>query len=119
MANPNRAPITSHVLDTTRGKAAAGVPVVLERWIGTDTWEEIRRSETNADGRVEDLMGAGIRADRGIYRLTFDTQAYFGALKLQSFYPHVKIAFEITNPDEHHHVPLLLSAYGYSTYRGT
>ena len=114
-----RSPITTHVLDTSRGKAAAGIEVILEKWIGTDTWDEMRRTKTNADGRVEDLVAPGTRLSRGIYRLTFDTQAYFRAQNAPSFYPHVKVAFEITNPEEHHHVPLLLNAFGYSTYRGT
>ena len=114
-----RSPVTTHILDTSRGKAAAGVEVILEKWIGTDTWDEMRRTASNADGRVEDLVAPGTRLDRGIYRLTFDTQAYFRGLNTACFYPHVKIAFEITNPEEHHHVPLLLSAFGYSTYRGT
>ncbi|MGZ3688048.1 MAG: hydroxyisourate hydrolase [Bdellovibrionota bacterium] len=112
----NRSPITTHVLDTSRGKAAAGVPVLLEKQEGS-TWRTIRSAATNADGRVEDLLPAGSRVDAGTYRLSFDTKSYFAAVK--SFYPSVTVIFEINQPLEHYHVPLLLSPFGFSTYRGT
>jgi len=116
-----RSPITTHVLDIARGKAAAGVAVTLESQDagGGGAWKELRRASTNADGRVEDLMAPGSKAPAGIYRLTFGIGPYFRAQGGESFYPHATIVFEIKNPAEHHHVPLLLSPYGYSTYRGT
>lgn len=114
-----RSPITTHVLDISRGKAAAGVAVTLERQLSATEWKQLKQSATNADGRVEDLMAPGSAVDAGIYRLTFDTAAYYRASGGTTFYPHASIVFEVANPKEHYHVPLLLSPFGYSTYRGT
>ena len=119
MSNPNRSPITTHVLDVSRGRAAAGVPVVLEHRQADGSWRTLSKGVTNADGRLEDLMERGSRAQAGIYRLSFDLKSYFDAMGGRSFYPEAAVVFEITQPAEHHHVPLLLSPYGFSTYRGT
>jgi 5-hydroxyisourate hydrolase len=110
-------PITTHVLDVSKGKPAAGVPVILERKKSDATWENLSARLTDQDGRVKDLCDKALTA--GIYRITFDSGAYFAALKIASFYPSVTVLFEITAPTEHHHVPLLLSPFGYSTYRGS
>ncbi len=116
-----RSPITTHVLDTARGRPAGGVPVTLAARSGPtpDGWREIARGRTDEDGRVRDLLAPGSTLPAGVYRLTFDTGAYFRALGVEGFYPHAEVVFEIRNPAEHHHVPLLLSPYGYSTYRGS
>lgn len=114
-----RSPITTHVLDISRGKAADGIPVVLERVSEAEVWLELKRGTTGQDGRIEDLLPPGSQAEPGAYRLTFETGAYFRAQHAECFYPFVTIVFEITRPEEHHHVPLLLSPFGYSTYRGT
>ena len=113
--------ITTHVLDTARGRPAAGVAVVLERSGGGEAaaWHEIGRGVTDADGRVKALLAPGKVLDKGVHRLTFATGAYFAALDLAAFFPEVKITFIVTDPGQHHHVPLLLSPYGYSTYRGS
>ncbi len=113
-----RSPITTHILDISRGKAAAGVAVLLERKEGQG-WKELARGATNADGRVEGLLPAGSRAEAGVYRLTFESEAYFKAQNTASFYPSISVTFNLTQPSEHHHVPLLLSPFGFSTYRGT
>ncbi|MFN7685915.1 MAG: hydroxyisourate hydrolase [Oligoflexia bacterium] len=118
MMNP-RSPITTHVLDLSLGQAAQGVPVQLERSDGKGGWMVLKSATTNSDGRVEDLMARGSRAQAGVYRLTFNIQAYFLERGVATFYPEAAIVFEITQPAEHHHVPLLLSPFGYSTYRGT
>lgn len=110
-------PITTHVLDTARGRPAAGVPVVLELRSGPDAWVERGRGTTDADGRVRDLVAGPLVA--GVYRLTFDTAAYFRSQNVQAFYPQVAVVFEVREPGQHHHVPLLLSPFGYSTYRGS
>jgi 5-hydroxyisourate hydrolase len=102
--------ITTHVLDTSRGRPAAGIPVVLERALDSG-WREVGRGTTDADGRVSDLLAA--RPDDGRYRLTFDTGAY------SRFYPEVTVTFVVGGGEEHYHVPLLLSPFGYSTYRGS
>ena len=109
-------PITTHVLDTSRGRPAVGVPVVLER-AGDAGWQAVGRGTTDADGRVRDLLASAPEAGR--YRLSFDTDAYFRAVGDVGFYPEVSVAFVVGHGDEHYHVPLLLSPFGYSTYRGS
>jgi 5-hydroxyisourate hydrolase len=111
-------PITTHVLDTARGLPAVGLRVRLEIRSGTGRWRTVGRGVTDANGRLGDLAPEG-RAKRGIYRLTFETAAYFRARRERSFYPSVSVLFEVLDSGGHHHVPLLLSPFGYSTYRGT
>ncbi len=113
-----RSPITTHVLDTSRGKAAAKVAVTLERHVGAK-WETLAHGTTDGNGRIENLMEPGSQAQVGVYRLSFDIGGYYKAQSATSFYPNASIEFEITKTDEHYHVPLLLSPFGYSTYRGT
>ena len=105
--------VTTHVLDTARGRPAAGVPVLLERAEG-DGWRTVGRGVTDADGRVGDLAGTG--TEPGRHRLTFDVRAHLGD---GGFYPEVSVVFVVTDADAHCHVPLLLSPFGYSTYRGS
>ena len=109
--------ITSHILDTTKGKPAQGVLILLFQQINKD-WNEIGRSTTNSDGRVTDLLEKNELAQPGIYKLKFETKSYYDQQSIKSFYPFVEIVFEITN-GEHYHVPLLLNPFGYSTYRGS
>ena len=109
--------ITTHVLDTSLGKPAAGVPALLEKQSGAGAWSEAGRGVTDTDGRIRDLLKSPLEA--GIYRLTFDTAAYFEARNTPAFFPQVIIVFEVRNAGQHHHVPLLLSPFGYSTYRGS
>jgi 5-hydroxyisourate hydrolase len=110
--------ITTHILDTSRGRPAADVPIVLAIRTGADGWREIGRGATDADGRLKTLVPAGAKLETGVYRITFDTGAYFAALGVEGFYPEASIVFTV-RADEHHHVPLLLNPYGYSTYRGS
>ena len=105
--------ITTHVLDTSRGCPAAGVPVVLERAVDAG-WEPVGRGTTDADGRASDLLTSAPQDGR--YRLTFDTGGYFGEA---CFYPEVSVTFLARRGEAHYHVPLLLSPFGYSTYRGS
>ncbi len=113
-----RSPITTHILDVNLGRAAAGIAVSLDQQ-SEQGWTTLAEGKTNADGRIEDLLKPGSRAETGIYRLNFETKNYFEKLGTKSFYPEVAVVFEITDSAAHHHVPLLLSAFGYSTYRGT
>jgi 5-hydroxyisourate hydrolase len=110
--------ITTHILDTSRGRPAAGVLVVLERRSG-EGHHELGRGSTDADGRLRTLLPQGAPVDPGVYRLTFHTAAYFAANEGEWFYPEVTIAFEIRDSAQHYHVPLLLNPFGYSTYRGS
>ncbi|HUL32707.1 MAG TPA: hydroxyisourate hydrolase [Candidatus Eisenbacteria bacterium] len=110
--------LSTHVLDTSIGLPAAGVSVVLEQQSAAGVWSEIDRGATDSDGRLKHLA-AGKVLTAGIYRLTFDTAAYFAARRVAGFYPQVTVVFELQNAREHYHVPLLLSPFGYSTYRGS
>lgn len=114
----NTSPLTCHVLDTTHGRPARGLAVELERCNDDGTWHTLARAVTNDDGRVLDLLAPGALEARR-YRITFATGAYFEAQGAPVFYPLVTVTFEVRAPEEHHHIPLLLSPFGYSTYRGS
>ena len=101
--------ITTHVLDTSRGKPAAGIAVTLERSMPDGQWSEVGRGTTDNDGRLRTLTTGDVAA--GTYRLTFDVSG--------PFYPNVVIIFNVADGAQHYHVPLLLSPWGYSTYRGS
>ncbi len=113
--------ITTHVLDTARGLPAAGVAIVLARADAGEKagWRELGSGTTDADGRVKTLLPAGSGLARGIYRLTFATGAYFAAQGAAAFHPEVVIVFTVDEPTRHHHVPLLVAPFGYTTYRGS
>ncbi|MGE5277985.1 MAG: hydroxyisourate hydrolase [Acidobacteriota bacterium] len=110
--------ISTHVLDTSQGRPASGVPVLLEVRSEDGNWKEIGRSATDSDGRSI-LLTSKSQVPRGVYRLSFDTGAYFLASNVEAFYPEVRIVFEVREPSPRCHVPLLLSPYGYTTYRGS
>jgi len=116
--------LSTHVLDATTGRPAAGVGVRLDcatgEWSDHAGWVPAGQGQTDADGRLRLASQDGAADfDPGIYRITFGTGAYFTARGSASFYPEVTITFEMTARDEHYHVPLLLSPYAYSTYRGS
>ena len=111
-------PITTHVLDTARGVPAMGVPVRLEFSKSPDHWDLIGKGKTNQDGRAADLLPEKYPLEKGVYRLVFETDVYFKTLRVETFYPCVEVVFEVKDK-RHHHVPLLLSPFGYSTYRGS
>lgn len=108
--------LSTQVIDTSRGMPAEGLPVALERHDG-DHWVHLTGTTTNEDGGITDLLPDDSPLKRGTYRLTFDTGTYFAANAETSFYPVVRVVFEVQQTDEHHHLPLMLSPYGYSTYR--
>lgn len=112
-----KSPITTHILDTARGRPAAGVAVHLERQEG-DTFTTVGRGATDDDGRVTDLMAPGA-LEAGTYRIGFDTDGYHRSVGVEGFYPSVSITFRVKATDEHYHVPLLLNPFGFSTYRGS
>src|SRR5262245_538419 len=110
--------ITTHVLDLKSGLPARAVAVRLE--IQRDRgWTALGDRVTDEDGRVRDFIAAGTRVDPGLYRLTFRTGEYFRAQGAAAFHPEVVVSFEISDPPRHHHVPLLISPFGYTTYRGS
>lgn len=110
--------ITAHVLDTTRGKPASALAVSLARLEDDGSARALASQLTDEDGRVRDLTrDVGLHA--GTYRLTFDTGAYFAEQAQPTFYPYVEVVFRVADETQHHHVPLLISPFGYSTYRGS
>ena len=113
-----KSPITTHVLDTALGRPASHLEVVLERMSDDGSAEEIARGSTDDDGRIMDLLPAE-PVQPGSFRIHFATGPYFEATGRTGFYPTVVVSFVIRDPSEHYHVPLLLSPYGYSTYRGS
>ena len=110
--------ITSHVLDTSLGRPASGIKVVLEQTGNSgDDWSVVGEGTTNEDGRVPGLTGDAIEA--GHYRINFLVADYFSENKIEAFYPVVRIEFVVGIAEQHYHVPLLLNPFGYSTYRGS
>lgn len=112
--------ISTHVLDTSIGKPAAGIRVTLERLSGREgATESLGAGVTDEDGRLRNLLAPDVRLEEGTYRLRFDVDAYFTRDGREAFYPEVIVVFRVGRGDGHYHVPVLLSPFGYSTYRGT
>ena len=105
--------VTTHVLDTALGQPAAGVPVRLERADGAEVGDGV----TGADGRIGDLGPDGLAP--GVYRIVFGTGGYFARDGRRAFYPEVTVTFEVEDGGGHYHIPLTLSPFAYSTYRGS
>ena len=110
--------ITTHILDVSIGRPAAGVPVILEIETAGGEWKELSRGATDSDGRLRHLLAPGSLVV-GTYRLTFETKAYFETRHIAGLYPRVSVVFQVRDAKENYHIPLLLSPYGYSTYRGS
>lgn len=110
--------LSSHILDVSRGKPAAGVTVKLEQYQeASQSWKYLDEKVTDSNGRIGDFL-PGNQAEMGIYRLTYYTYEYFKKKQTESFYPFIEVVFRIKDKS-HYHVPITLSAYGYSTYRGS
>ena len=114
--------ITSHVLDVSCGKPAAGIDITLLKVLDTEgskIAQALNTRSTNSDGRVGNLCDELTTLHKGVYQLRFDLEVYFARVEKISFFPYADITFFVENPEEHYHVPLLLSPFGYSTYRGS
>ena len=111
--------VTTHILDTTIGKPGAGIPVTLERKTHSAGWQAIGEGITDVDGRINDFLSSRDAFLPGHYRLIFETGPYFLLSNVECFFPQVTISFVVKDPMQHFHVPLLLSPFGYSTYRGS
>jgi 5-hydroxyisourate hydrolase len=111
--------ITTHVLDVALGQPAAGIPVSLEHQAADGSWKILGNKATDRGGRVTDLLPEGKELEAGAYRLTFETASYHRGKSRASFFPQVTVTFTVEDATQHYHVPLLLSPYGYSTYRGS
>ena len=108
--------VSTHVLDTMRGTPAAGLAVTLSRRQADGGWTTLAAAETEADGRVRSL--AADELEPGEYRIEFATRTYFERSGLTAFYPEVSVVFSLDDADVHLHIPLLLSQFGYTTYKG-
>jgi 5-hydroxyisourate hydrolase len=111
--------ITTHVLDTSLGTPARGIPVVLERQSDDGGWAELACDATNKSGRAPHLLDPGIALERGTYRLTIETREYFQGRGETCFYPTIAVTFTVDHPEQHYHLPILVSPFGFSTYRGS
>ena len=109
-------PITTHILDTHRGVPATDVAIQLFQQQDED-FVLLAEGRTDDDGRIRDLLSGTLK--KGVYRMRFETQAYHQRLGIQGFYPEAVITFIVDNPSQHYHIPLLLSPFAYSTYRGS
>jgi 5-hydroxyisourate hydrolase len=110
--------VSTHVLDTSIGRPAGGVSIRLTRLQGS-SWKLITEAVTDEDGRVPALVSDSDAASTGTYRLTFDVAGYFAARQQDTFYAEIAIDFIVRDESQHYHVPLLVSPFGYSTYRGS
>ena len=109
--------LTTHILDTALGCPAKDVSITLLKKEGDD-WVNVAAGRTNGDGRISNLLADDVVLEVGTYCMLFDTQAYFESQQQRVFYPSVRIEFAVFD-SSHYHIPLLLSPYGYSTYRGS
>ncbi|WP_413997924.1 hydroxyisourate hydrolase [Flavobacterium sp. W1B] len=109
--------LSSHILDISRGLPVANVLIKLEKQTANGSWEFIAKNETDKNGRVQNFLPYAKTENKGIFKLTYFTEPYFNNLKQDSFYPFIEVVFQIKD-DKHYHVPITLSPYGYSTYRG-
>lgn len=110
--------LSVHILNQQTGKPAPGVEVTLEQK-QSNSWKVLSSDKTDQDGRIKKLWPDNIKTEIGEYRVTFKTGKYFADNKQNSFFPEIPVEFSISNTEEHYHIPLLLSQYGYSTYRGS
>jgi 5-hydroxyisourate hydrolase len=110
--------ISTHILDTALGRPATGVPITLAR-MTNGVWSPINDAVTDADGRCKHLLPPTQPLQAGIYRVHFETAAYFERNRLEGLYPYVDIIFTVSDKEQHYHIPLLLTANSYTTYRGS
>lgn len=110
--------LSSHILDITQGKPAPNVKISLAKQDENKKWVTIEEKITDENGRIKDFLKIeNGKANTGIYKLTYHVESYFKSLNVSSFYPFIEVVFEIKD-ENHYHVPITLSPYGYSTYRG-
>jgi 5-hydroxyisourate hydrolase len=112
-------PITTHVLDTSLGCPGVNIRVRLEQHKTDGNWREVSSGTTDNDGRIMDLLAEGDLLGAGIYQMIFVTAPYFEKQGISFFFPEIEIRFLLSQLEQHYHIPLLLSPFGYSTYRGS
>ncbi|MFI8374636.1 hydroxyisourate hydrolase [Pseudomonas helleri] len=111
-------PLSVHVLNLENGLPSPGVNVTLEKHVGKE-WQSLSQGVTNEQGRIGELFPAKQTLEAGEYRVVFKTGEYFKKVGRDTFFPEIPVIFEVKNVDQHYHIPLLLSPYGFSTYRGS
>ena len=117
-----KAKITSHILDLSRGKPASNIYAKLYKRdeINKEEWQLIGNDVSNEDGRITQLLkNESMSIEVGVYKIIFESGLYYKQQSLDTFYPEISIVFNIANPIQHYHVPLLLNQFGFSTYRGS
>jgi len=114
---PAKNPISVHVLNLQTGIPTPGVAVELDQNLN-GSWVKLATGVTDANGRISALYPAGKQAQQGTYKVVFKTGDYYASVKQKSFFPEIPVIFTLDNSSQHYHIPLLLSPYGYSTYRG-
>ena len=112
-------PITTHVLDTSQGCPGVNILVRLEQQKSDGSWREISSGTTDNDGRIVNLLAEEDVLDCGVYQMIFVTAPYFEKQGIPFFFPEIEIHFLLNHPEQHYHIPLLLSPFSYSTYRGS
>lgn len=116
-AQKNNFQLSSHILDVSKGTPATGISIKLERYNElTKIWTFVDEKKTDLNGRITDFLNSD-KSNLGIYKLTYFTSDYFKRDNIESFYPFIEVVFQIKDHN-HYHVPITLSAFGYSTYRG-
>lgn len=111
-------PLSVHVLNLENGLPSPGINVTLEKHVGQN-WQPLAEGTTNEQGRIAELFPAKERFEAGEYRVVFKTGEYFKKTEHKTFFPEIPVIFEVKQTDQHYHIPLLLSPYGFSTYRGS
>jgi 5-hydroxyisourate hydrolase len=111
--------VSTHILDITLGRPAKDVFVRLERRESSGAWRPLASALTDQNGRCAQLLATDHALEPGLYRLAFETAGYFAAQKMDGLYPLVEVTFQVRQGEQHFHIPLLLSAHGYTTYRGS
>ncbi len=110
--------LSSHILDISKGMPAADIKISLQKQVQGNQWVKVTEKLTDKNGRVSDFLPQQEDADHiGVYKLTFYVEPYFQRQQTDTFYPYIEVVFEIKD-NKHYHVPITLSAFGYSTYRG-
>ncbi|KAI9471909.1 MAG: hydroxyisourate hydrolase [Benjaminiella poitrasii] len=116
----HKSPVTCHVLIASTGQPGQNIDVRIEKLNQqSNDFTTLSTAQTNNDGRCPTLLPEGYQIEKGIYRVTFETKAFFSKFGQECFYPYVQITFELSNPEQHYHIPLLISPYSYTTYRGS
>ncbi len=110
--------VSVHVLDTQSGTPGVGIKVHFDKKNTDGKWMKLTQQTTNSNGRIDSLLSPTSKLESGVYQVVFETTNFFAKKHQDTFFTDIPVEFKVTNPDQHYHIPLLLSPFGYSTYRG-